>query len=56
VGEEIVDALGKDGNPSMPQQTKRPNPWRRRRRRRKKKMVMMIMIMMTTVVLSSYPL
>jgi hypothetical protein len=34
--EEIVDAPGKDGNASIPEQIKRPNPWRR-----KKKMMMM---------------
>jgi hypothetical protein len=34
-GEEIVDALGKDGSASMPEQVKRPNPWR--------KMMMMMM-------------
>ena len=27
--EEIVDALGNDGNASMPEQVKRPNPWRK---------------------------
>jgi hypothetical protein len=27
--EEIVDAPGNDGNVSMPEQIKRPNPWRR---------------------------
>jgi len=27
--EEIVDAQGKDGNASMPEQVKRPNPWRK---------------------------
>jgi hypothetical protein len=32
--EEIVDAPGKDGNASMQEQVKRPNPWR-------KKMMMM---------------
>jgi hypothetical protein len=26
-GEEIVDAPGKDGNTSMPEQVKLPNPW-----------------------------
>jgi hypothetical protein len=26
-GEEIVDAPGKDGNASMPEQVKRPYPW-----------------------------
>jgi hypothetical protein len=36
-GEEIVDAPGKDGNASMPEQFKRPNPWRK-----KKKMMMMM--------------
>ena len=36
--EEIVDALGNDGNASMLEQVKRPNPWR--------KMMMMIIIMM----------
>jgi hypothetical protein len=34
--EEIVDAPGKDGNASMPEQVKRPNPW--------KKMMMMMTI------------
>jgi hypothetical protein len=27
--EEIVDAPGNDGNTSMPEQVKRPNPWRK---------------------------
>ena len=36
--EEIVDALGKNGNASMPEQFNRPNPWR--------KMMMMMMILM----------
>jgi len=27
--EETVDALGNDGNASMPEQVKRPNPWRK---------------------------
>ena len=26
--EEIVDAPGNDGNASMPEQDKRPNPWK----------------------------
>jgi hypothetical protein len=26
-GEEVVDAPGKDGNASMPERAKRPNPW-----------------------------
>ena len=34
--EEIVDALGNDGNASMPEQVKRPNSWR--------KVMMMMMI------------
>jgi hypothetical protein len=33
--EEIVDVLGNDGNASMPEQVKRPNPWK----------MMMIMMM-----------
>jgi hypothetical protein len=37
-GEEIVDAPGKDGNASMPEQVKRTNPLK------KKKMMMMILI------------
>jgi hypothetical protein len=28
-GEEIVDAPGNDGNALMPEQVKRPNPWRK---------------------------
>jgi hypothetical protein len=35
--DEIADALGNDGNASMPEQINRLNPWRRRR--------MMIMMM-----------
>jgi hypothetical protein len=37
----FVDAPGKYGNTSMPEQVKRPNPWR-------KKMKMMMMMMMMT--------
>jgi len=33
--EEILDALGNDGNASMPEQVNRPNPW---------KMMMMMMV------------
>ena len=36
--EEIVDAPRNDGDASIPEQVKRPNPWRR----------MMMMMMMTT--------
>jgi hypothetical protein len=36
-GEEIVDAPGKDGNASMPEQVNRPNPCR-------KMMIMMMII------------
>jgi hypothetical protein len=36
--EEIVDVPENDGNASMPEQVKRPNPWK------KKKMMMMIII------------
>jgi len=35
--EETVDAPGNDGNASMPEQVKRPNPWR--------KMMMIIIIL-----------
>jgi len=28
--EEIMDTLGNDGNTSMPEQVKQPNPWRDR--------------------------
>ena len=37
--EEIVDALGNDGNASMTEQVSRPNPWT-------KMMIMMIVMMM----------
>jgi hypothetical protein len=43
--EEIFGAPGDDGNASMQEQVKRPNPWKRRRRRRKKKKMMMMMIL-----------
>jgi hypothetical protein len=48
--EEIVDALGNDGNASMPQKVNRPNPWRKKKK--KKKMMMMMMMMMITGSLS----
>jgi hypothetical protein len=35
-----VDAPRKDGNASMPEQVKRPNPWRKKKK--KKKMMMMM--------------
>ena len=41
---EIVDALGNDGNASMPEQVNRPYPWSKR------KMMMMIMMMMMKTV------
>ena len=37
--EEIVDAPGNDGNASMPEEVKRPNPWRK----------MMMMMMMSSL-------
>ena len=37
--EGIVDAQGNDGNASMAEQVKRPNPWRKKKK--KKKMMMM---------------
>ena len=37
-----VDAPANDGNASMPEQVKRPNPWMK-----KKKKMMMMMMMMT---------
>jgi hypothetical protein len=36
------DTAGNDGNASMPEQVKRPNPWRRKK---KNKMIMMMMTM-----------
>ena len=44
--EEIVDALGNDGNASIPEQVNRPNPWR--------KMIMKMMMMMTTAARKMY--
>ena len=41
--EEIVGALGNDGNATMPEEANRPNPWR--------KMMMMMMMMMKKVLL-----
>jgi hypothetical protein len=46
--EEIVDALGNDGNASLPEQVKRPNPWGKKKKKKKKKMMMMMMMMMFT--------
>jgi hypothetical protein len=59
--EEIVDAPGNDGNASMTEQVKRPNPWkkkkkeeeeekkRKKKKKKKKKMMMMMMMMMTDI-------
>jgi len=44
--EEIVDALGNDGKASMPEQVKRPNPWR--------KMMMTTMMMIMDRAFCSY--
>ena len=46
--EEIVDAPGNDGNASMPEQVKRPNPWR--------KMMMMITTTTSTYLLTAIEL
>ena len=46
--EEIVDAPGKDGNASMPEQVNRPNP------RRKMMMMMMVVVMMMKLGKTSY--
>jgi hypothetical protein len=43
-GEEIVNAPGKDGNASMPEQVKRPNPWRRKKRKKNKNKKMMMIL------------
>jgi hypothetical protein len=51
-GQEIVDAPGKNDNASMPEQVKRPNPWRRRMM---KKMMMMIMVVVVVVILTHKP-
>jgi hypothetical protein len=37
--EEIVDAPGKDGNASMPEEVKRPNPWRKKKKKKKMMMI-----------------
>ena len=49
--EEILDALRNDGNASMPEQVKRPNPFKKKKKKeeeekKKKKKMMMIMMMM----------
>ena len=41
--EEIMGALGNDGNASMPEQVKRPNPWKKKKKKKKKKKMMMMM-------------
>jgi hypothetical protein len=40
-GEETVDDPEKDGNASMPEQVKRPNPWR--------KMMMVMMVQLSSL-------
>jgi hypothetical protein len=41
-----VGAPGNDGNASIPEQVKRPKPWKKKKKK-KKKMMMMMMMMMT---------
>jgi hypothetical protein len=41
--EEIVDEPGNDGNASIPEQVKRPKPWKKKKK--KKNMMMMMMIL-----------
>jgi hypothetical protein len=41
-GEEILDAPGKDGYTSIPEQVKRSNTWKKKK---KKKKIMMMMLM-----------
>jgi hypothetical protein len=48
--EEIVDAPGNDGNASMPERVKRPNPWRKK----KKKMMRMMMLLHTSTFRNVY--
>ena len=38
----IVDALGNDGNASMPEQVIRLNPWKKKKKKKKKKKMMMM--------------
>jgi len=47
--EEIVDAQGNDGNASMPEQVKRPNPWR------KMMVVVVVMMMMVMMMMMMMP-
>jgi hypothetical protein len=48
--EDIVDASGNDGNASMPEQVKQPNPWKKMKNKKKDMtMMMMMMIMMTSI-------
>ena len=42
-GRKIVDALGNDGNASMPEEVKRPDPWKKKKKKKKKMMMMMMM-------------
>ena len=49
--EKIVDALGNDGNASMPEQVKRPNPWTNNNNNNNNNNMMMMMMMKTTAFL-----
>jgi predicted nucleic acid-binding Zn ribbon protein len=48
--EKIVDVPENDGNASMSEQIKRPNPWKKKKKKKKKMMMMMMMMMMRIVV------
>ena len=49
--EEIVDASGNNGNTSMPEQAKRPKPWKKKKKKKKKKKMMMMMMMMMMIII-----
>jgi len=38
--EEIVDTPGNNDNASMPEEVKRPNPWRKKKKKKKMMMIM----------------
>jgi hypothetical protein len=41
-----VDAPGNDGKASIPEQVKRPNPWKKKKKNKNKKKKKMMMMMM----------
>ena len=49
--EEIVDAPGNDVNASMPEQFKRPNPWKKKKKKTTTTMMVVVVVVVVAILL-----